>query len=343
MRYLFFIAYLFFVATTDAQSKENTQKTGHYIQTIAFYNVENLFDYEDDPRKRDDDYTPAGRNKWTDNIYRQKLNNIAYVISQIGKKETHKGPVIIGLAEIENQRVLYDLIDHPHLKNENYGVLHFESPDYRGIDTALLYQKQFFQPIESIKYKLILINRDTGGNYYTRDILLVSGVLGNENIYVLVNHWPSRRGGQKRSAPGRKKAALLHQHITDSILSSEPEAKIISMGDYNDGPKDKSLSIISTSPFYNPYLSLKQKGLGSLGYRDKWFLFDQIILTKKWKEKIGYFHYKTNIFNPSYLRTPLGKYKNYPYRSNFKNSKLKGYSDHFPVYILVAAKVESWE
>jgi len=236
---------------------------------------------------------------------------------------------------------LHDLVNHPHLKKENYGVVHFESPDYRGIDTALLYQKQFFHPIKQEKHKLILINRDTGRNYYTRDILLVNGILGNENIYVLVNHWPSRRGGQKRSAPGRKKAALLHQHITDSILNSDANAKIISMGDYNDEPNNKSLSIISTSPFYNPYLSLKKKGLGTSGYQDKWFLLDQIILTKKWREKIGYFHYQTNIFNPYYLRTPLGKYKNYPYRTDTKNLKVKGYSDHFPVYILVAEKVES--
>ncbi len=333
MRKILFLSFLAIFNIALSQEKV-------YLQTVAFYNVENLFHPDRDTLIRDEEYTPEGRKKWTDTIYTQKINNIASVIAEVGKKETLKSPVLVGVAEIENVKVLEALIHSDYLRKGQYEIVHFDSKDFRGIDVALLYQKNFFTLMHQKKYALRIVSRENGRYYPSRDILVVGGYLEGEPIFVLVNHWPSRRGGQKRSTPNRVKAAYLHKKITDSILRKYPEAKIISMGDYNDGPKNESLGVITKDPFFNPYLFMKEKGLGSLAYRDNWFLFDQIILSKPFKEQKGYFFYKSKIFNPNYLRTPSGKYKNYPYRTQVLGDALSGYSDHFPVYVILAKKVK---
>jgi len=318
------------------------------VQTIAFYNVENLFDSRNDPKTFDDDYTPEGRNHWTPTLVNQKINQIAQVLSGVGKRETKRPPLLIGLAEVENRTVLEQLVAHPKLRPYGYEIVHFDSPDFRGIDVGLLYRKEFFFLEDFKTYRLKLINPKTQHRSTTRDQLVVSGYWENEALTLLVNHWPSRRGGQKRSEASRLAAARLQQHIIDSLQRLEPKRTPLSMGDYNDNPNNKSIRYLMKENSYNPYFQplhnpmqkLFKKGIGSLAYRDKWFLFDQILLYQELLTKKGIFLLKTAVFNPPYLRNPNGKYKGYPFRNEIQGSQLKGYSDHFPVYVVLGKGIE---
>ena len=175
--------------------------------------------------------------------------------------------------------------------------------------------------------------------------LVVSGYLGEEELYFIVNHWPSRRGGAKRSAPSRMKAARLHQKISDSLFRLQNEVRVISMGDYNDNPTNKSMYYLTKQhqfhklKFDNQMTPLFKKGIGSLAYNDQWFLFDQILTSPDWGKDSTLSIVGVNVYSPSFLRNPEGKYKGYPYRVQIKGDQLKGYSDHFPVYLLLAKKL----
>jgi len=312
--------------------------------TIAFYNLENLFDTKNDPNTFDDDYTPEGRHHWTPNLLNQKIDNLAKVILEVGKKETYQPPFILGVAEIENRAVLEKLIAHPLLKPYQYEIVHFDSPDARGIDVALLYRPSLFTLENTKKYTLKLINPKTQNKRTTRDQLLVSGFIGAKEIALFVNHWPSRRGGQKRSESGRIKAAMLQQRIVDSVQKVQPNGKIIILGDFNDNPNNKSVKLLTKKsdyfplfqPLINPMENLFNKGIGSLAYRDRWFLFDQILISKNLKTTKGLRFIKAAVFNPYYLQNPEGRYKGYPFRNQINGDQLLGYSDHFPVYIILA-------
>jgi hypothetical protein len=190
--------------STTTKQKINTGKK-YLARTIAFYNLENLFDTIDDPKTRDEDFTPNGRDHWTSDKYNHKLHNLAKVIADIGKKETGTSPAVIGVAEVENRGVLEDLLKTPPLAGQQYGMIHFDSPDRRGIDVALLYKKAFFKPINFKKYPLLIYDDNTGRRIYTRDQLVVTGLLDGEKIHLIVDHWPSRRGGEARSRPKRIK------------------------------------------------------------------------------------------------------------------------------------------
>ncbi len=338
---------LFYVTFSFSQTEKE-----YKINTIAFYNLENLFDYDDDPITFDDDRTPEGKDHWTKEIYQAKLANMAKVISEIGQDVTGTSPALIGVSEIENRRVLEDLLNQSPLLNQDYGIVHFDSPDRRGIDVALLYQKKLFTPIASKAYELLLYDdNDKTKRIYTRDQLLVSGMLDGEKLNIIVNHWPSRSGGEEKSRPKRIKAAQLNKHIIDSLFSEDPYAKIITMGDLNDDPINPSVKdVLKTKnekkdlklkELYNPMEDMYKKGMGTLAYRDAWNLFDQIIISTELtiKDYSSYRFYKAGIFNKNYLTTPRGKYKGYPFRS-FVNGFTGGYSDHFPVYIyLIKEKV----
>ncbi len=332
--------YLLFISVTFGQNEKQ-----YKVNTVAFYNVENLFDYEDDPLIFDDDRTPEGKDHWTQEIYEAKLANMAKVISEIGEDVTGNSPALIGLSEIENRRVLEDLLNQEQLVNKDYGIVHFDSPDRRGIDVALLYQKKIFTPTNYKAYELVIFDdQDRSKRVYTRDQLLVSGMLDGEKISIIVNHWPSRSGGEERSRPKRIKAAELNKHIMDSLFSEDPYAKIITMGDLNDDPISPSVKEIlktkseredmKVKELYNPMEDMYKKGMGTLAYRDAWNLFDQIIMSTELTKKdySSYRFYKAGIFNKNYLATPRGQYKGYPFRS-FVNGFTGGYSDHFPVFI----------
>ena len=332
-----------------------SQNTKNYkIVTIAFYNVENLFDTKNDPITFDDDRTPEGKDHWTIAVYNKKVKNITEVIAQIGTDVTQSAPVIIGLAEIENRQTVEDLVNSTALREENYGIAHFNSPDRRGIDVALLYKRDIFKLIEASNHELILRDPENPKDrIYTRDQLLVSGKLDGDLIYVIVNHWPSRRGGEARSSWKREAAAALNKKIIDSLQAVTPDAKILTMGDLNDDPTNASVnkvlgakgdkSDVQKLGLYNPMSSIFKKGVGTLAYRDGWNLFDQIILSESFlhKDYTSYRFYKVGIFNKNFLKSPRGRYKGYPFRSFASGRFTGGYSDHFPVYVYLIREVDS--
>jgi len=322
------------------------EKKAYKVNTIAFYNLENLFDTENDPLTYDDDRTPDGKDHWTEEIYQDKLKNMAKVMAEIGAEVSGSAPTIIGVCETENRKVLEDLVNQETLVKQDYGIIQFDSPDRRGIDVALLYKKKLFTPTHyKAKELLIYDDNDKSKRVFTRDQLVVSGVLDGEKIHLIVNHWPSRSGGEKRSRSKRIKAAKLNRQIIDSIFSDDPYAKIITMGDLNDDPSNTSVkdhlnakrktSELGIKELYNPMEDLAKQGYGSLAYRDSWNLFDQIIISTELTKKdfSSYRFYQAGIYNKTYLVNAHGRYKGYPYRSFASGSYTGGYSDHFPVYI----------
>ncbi|WP_339845513.1 endonuclease/exonuclease/phosphatase family protein [uncultured Dokdonia sp.] len=337
---------LFFYAFAKAQ-----QTNKYRAHTIAFYNVENLFDTINDPITYDDDRTPEGKDHWTETIYQDKVSNIARVIADIGADFTKNSPALIGLAEIENRKTVEALANDPQLLPKDYGIVHYDSPDRRGIDVALLYQKRLFKPLSTSKHELLIYEIDNPSKRkFTRDQLLVSGLLDGDMIHIIVNHWPSRSGGEAKSRKKRMDAASLTKKITDSLQSNDPYAKIIIMGDLNDDPTNASVKkVLKTQhkikkvrdkELYNPMESMFKKGIGTLAYRDGWNLFDQIIISAPLLDKDynSLKFYKAGIYNKNYLSNPKGRYKGYPYRSFANRGYTGGYSDHFPVYIYVIKK-----
>ncbi len=342
---------ILFTCSIKSYSQE---KKKFLIHTIAFYNLENLFDTINDPKKLDEkspimEVSKKERNK----IYQKKIANMAKVISEIGvnKKYCSNAPTLIGLCEIENENVLKDLINDKQLQEKQYDYIHFNSPDIRGIDVALLYRKQIFKPIDFKKHELKLYNTENSKRIYTRDQLVVSGILNKEKIHFVVNHWPSRRGGETKSKPRRIKAAKLTRKIIDSIQYINPYAKIIVMGDFNDNPFDISIKkILNAKPdkksvdrteLFNPMMKMFKQGMGTLAYRDELSLFDQILFSKPLLDKnySSFKIFKTGIFNPLYITINKGKYKGYPYRSFNGSNWVNGYSDHFPVYAYLIKKL----
>ncbi len=328
------------------------QKKTFKIHTVGFYNLENLFDTINDPLKFDE-YSPIMELKANRaEAYKQKVKNMARVISEIGKDLTKNSPAIMGVCEVENRSVLNDLINDSSLIEKDYGIVHFDSPDARGIDVALLYQKQIFTPINSTTYELKIYDDQDQERITTRDQLVVSGELEGDLIHIIVNHWPSRRGGEMRSRSKRVAAAKLNKHIIDSLQSKDPYSKIVLMGDLNDNPNDKSLKEVLKTEYkrkkvdfkglFNPFENFYRDGLGTTAYRDIWSLFDQIIVSKPFLDKdyTSFKFYKAGIFNQNYLITSNGKYKGYPFRSWSSGVFSNGYSDHFPVYTYLIKQVD---
>ena len=329
-----------------------SQQKKYQIRTVAFYNVENLFDTINDPNKNDE-ASPIMEFKGNrSKIYWAKIENMGKVISKIGLDEAKTSPAIIGISEVENREVLEDLINSSFLKDLNYGIIHYNSPDERSIDVALLYQKKYFKPLSHKSYELKLF-RSNGERDYTRDQLLVSGYLDDELIHVIVNHWPSRSGGEARSRSKREAAAALNSEIIKEIQGKYQNAKIFTMGDLNDDPTNSSLkkvlkakgekSQVKEGDIYNPMEDMYRGGLNTLGYRDNINLFDQILITSpllaKDKNYKDYKMFKANIYNPRYLTNKKGRYKGYPFRSWDFGGFTGGYSDHYPVYLYVLKEI----
>jgi len=347
INYLIVVFLFFAFVNANAQEKRKFK-----VHTVAFYNVENLFDTINNPNKFDEASPIMELNFNRGDIYKKKVQNMARVISEIGADVSKNAPVIIGLSEVENREVVEDLANDPALVTKDYGIVHFESPDARGIDVALMYQKEFFTPIDTSSHELKIYDDNTRKRVYTRDQLLVSGKLEGEMIHVIVSHWPSRSGGEARSRPKRIAAAKLNKRIIDSLQANDPYAKIFSMGDLNDDPTNSSLKDILKAErdkedvklkgIYNPMEDFFRKGLGSNAYRDAWSLFDQILITKPLLEKdySSFRFYKAGIFNKQYLTNKKGRYKGYPFRSFADGGFTNGFSDHFPVYIHIIKEVK---
>ncbi len=304
--------------------------------SIAFYNLENLFDTLNDPNILDDAFTPKGELGWNASRYSEKLDKLSRVIAKIGKAETRSAPAIVGVAEVENKKVLRDLVTAEALAALNYEYVHHNSPDERGIDTALLYRKDVFKVLESRSYSLYISNVE-GLRDFTRDILYVHGRLEGIELFILVNHWPSRGEGVELSNPKRIAAAKRNREIIAEIQAQNPEARIIIMGDFNDDPQSEAVRnhLVSTD-FYNPMIFLLTRYAGSLTHRGDWYLFDQIILSPNWmKAYENPLEYeKSAIYNPEILREPEGRFKGNPLRTYAGDNYLGGASDHFPVYVV---------
>ena len=275
------------------------QTTNPYIHTIAFYNTENLFDYEDDQLVNDNDFLKVSAKNWNKDRYDNKIYKTGLVISRIGFEELQKPPTLIGLAEVENDSVLTDLVQSPNLKNYGYGFVRYDSPDERGIDVALLYNKASFT-LEHSENIALHVESELGVKDYTRDILKVSGYLNGEKIHVLINHWPSRHAGSDTTGYKRMFAAQKVSEIIDQILTMESDAKIIVMGDFNDNPKNDSIQFLKNQQkLYNPMETLLSYTRGSANHNFKWILFDQILMTPNLlkPQKEGFKFYKADIFD----------------------------------------------
>ncbi len=329
------------------------EKGAYQLETIAFYNLENFFDTIDDPNTFDDDRTPNGKDHWDQEKFHSKLEHITKVLSEIGSESNSNLPAVIGVCEVENRLVLDSIINSSMLSNQHFGIIHYDSPDERGVDVALLYRKAVFRPLNSRAHKLLIYEADQPGKRdYTRDQLVVTGLLDGEEISFIVNHWPSRGGGELKSSYKREKAAVLNKRIIDSIKQENPDAKIISMGDFNDDPTNKSFKKIlqtkssaenlSEDALYNPMKKMLKNGKGSLAYRDSWNVFDQFFMTANLirKNEEGFQFYKASIFTAPYLITQNGQFRGYPFRTYGYSGYEGGYSDHFPVYLYLIRKKE---
>lgn len=309
----------------------------HNMQTVAFYNLENLFDLVDDQHSNDNDFLPTSKKKWTPKRYDNKLRKLGFAISNIGRRETGKHPAIVGLAEVENAKVIQDLIASKHLEDCNYGYIHYDSLDERGIDVALIYDTAAFEVLHSETFTIQLTD-DDGSPDYTRDILLVSGLLDGEKIHVIVNHWSSRREGEKETEPKRMASSDKVGEIISSLRLEKEEAKIIVIGDFNDDPHSNSIKcLVESSNLFNPMETLKSFNRGTSKHNWQWNLFDQILIsTNFFKTSDRLFEYSSaNIFDEDFLKLFNGKYKGAPFRTYVGKKYKGGYSDHFPVYIIL--------
>ena len=296
-----------------------------------------------------DDFTENSSKNWTPAKFNQKLGNLAKVISELGRKYTNDNPAIVGLIEVENREVIEELLKQPLLAKSNYGIVHYNSYDARGIDVAIIYQKSRFKLTQYYKREIKIFG-DEGRRSYTRDVVVVKGYLDGEHVAFFMNHWPSRSGGEARSLPRRIVAATTLKDEMDKARAEDPEIKMFAMGDFNDDPVSPSLKkylgavgdpseLSDKAPYYNLMTKLYKAGVASLAYRDAPNLFDQIIVSKNLysPEKLTktYSVYRTEIFAPSYMINTQGQWKGYPLRSWDGDNYTGGFSDHFPAFTVI--------
>ena len=307
------------------------------LYSVAFYNMENLFDTIHDEGKNDYEYLPNGTNQWNTMKYKAKLKNMSEILSMLSTDKLPMGPAIIGVSEIENYRVLEDILKQPALADRGYRYVHYEGEDQRGVDCAFFYNPKLFELTNSKLVPYVYIN-DTV--HKTRGFLIASGNIAGEKMHFIVNHWPSRAA----ASPARERAGEQVRAIKDSLLREDSAAKIVIMGDMNDDPMDESMKVLGArkypkqvkkGEFYNPWWeTLEDKGVGTLLYRGKWNLFDQIVISKpllKAKKGLRYDH--NEVFIRDYLIQQDGKYKGSPLRTHGGRTWLNGYSDHLPTII----------
>jgi predicted extracellular nuclease len=310
---------------------------------LMFYNCENFFDVYNDSLKNDDDFTPDGQQHWNENRYYDKQSHVCKVITAIGGWNP---PELVGLCEIENRKVLNDLIYNSNLYRFEYKLIHKESPDPRGIDVALLYQPKKFKPF---KTQFIGVKFPGEDNMRTRDVLFVSGTTyDKDTLHIFVNHWPSRWGGQMETEENRMFVATIVKSKVDSIINQNSHAAIVIMGDLNDYYDNKSLTqVLQIQSGFDQIDPLKlydfasylqnTKGLGSHKYEGHWGILDQIIVSGgllNGENQLQTDKDDVHIFNPSFLLEQDETYLGYkPFRTYAGFKYLGGFGDHLPVFI----------
>lgn len=338
----------------DAPQAQSAPKQ-YYVAGMAFYNLENLFDTINANGKYDLEYSPEGAKGWDSKRYWNKIGNMARAIVAMRTPETPLGPALIGIAEVENRSVVQDLVKAiddtliaQGLDTWNLEIVHHDSPDPRGIDVAMLYNPLMFTLDNVVNHRLTLPD-DPG--FRTRDMMAVSGSIFGDPVSVIVNHWPSRLGGEKESSPLREAAGRLARSVADSIWSVDPNRGIVLMGDMNDDPQNRSCSEAlgakrdrektETHDLFNPFWWFLDNGVGTLCYQGKWNLFDQIIVSGNLCKGLpgGLQYWKATVHNHPFLRTATGKYRNYPHRTFSGPNYLNGYSDHFPTEIFLVKEI----
>ncbi|MCG8697037.1 MAG: endonuclease [Bacteroidales bacterium] len=309
---------------------------------VMFYNVENLFDTVDNTGVMDEEYTPGSNKRWNSYKYYKKLQAIFKVIAFAGETSP---PEVIGLVEIENKKVLEDLISITPLERYNYGIIHYNSPDRRGIDVALLYRKDVMQYVYS---KALPVIDESNSEFYTRDILYAALANKKDTFNFYVNHWPSRRGGMERSESKRMLASSVLRNHVDSILSSNANAHIIIGGDFNDEPFNNSIKKglgaeslandeLESYKLYNLTENLQNDcKCGTYRYKGKWNMLDQLIVSGNLLDDNGVATCTTcvTIARNLFIQVEDSRYGGYqPYRTYLGPRYQGGFSDHFPVIV----------
>ena len=316
---------------------------------VMFYNFENLFDTINDPEILDEEFTPDGPKKWNSVKYNKKIGNLERVLFDIAALDKNY-PAVIGVSEVGNRSVLEDVIATPKLAPANYRIVHYDSPDARGVDVAFFYRPDVFELEGSAP---IPFTMEGLPNFKTRDIVTMWGTIEGEPFYFMVAHWPSRLGGKEASAPKRERAAEIMRRAADSVLRLDPATKVVMMGDFNDDATDDSITEVlgakgdirklEPGDYYNPFINVLKAGYGTLAYQDAWNLFDNIVVSEnlvagdglKIRKASPKARFYGNIFSRPYMIQQEGQYKGYPLRTFVGNNFQGGYSDHFPVYIYI--------
>ncbi len=330
---------LFFVIIMVGTYQGHSQMSGSKRVAAAFYNCENFFDITDNPARDDDEFTPNGKYHYTQKIYEQKLHNIASVLQGMD-------PAVVGMAEVENNVVLDALTKQQAIAGRRYRYVWYDGPDPRGINVALLYNPLLFRVLNS---EPIHVNISaTGGKSVTRDVLHVRGVLAGDTVDILVNHWPSRRGGEDESGPKRAIAAKVNKDAVSKILGRDRNAKVIIMGDLNDNPDDNSVANVlgarsdaanlSLTALYNPFAALHKSGQGTEVYKHQWNLFDQVIISGSLLHGRNLSYQVAEIYKPDFLKDTYKGHEGEPHRSFIGTKWINGYSDHFPVVVYFTHK-----
>lgn len=334
------------------------QKQQKYV--IGFYNLENLFDIYHEEGKNDYEFLPDGKNQWTQAKYDKKQANMAHVIRAM-KEDNKVYHTILGVSEIENRLVLEDLVSQPEIADANYQIVHYDGPDKRGVDVALLYRPSQFTLLasESIPFTFLPSAIDFSewteeemNNFKTRDVLMVRGLIEDQMFAFFVTHLPSRIGGKGQDLRPRGAEIIYNRAI--ELEKEFPGIKIVVMGDMNDNPTDPSMTTymhgkekideVAEGDFFSPFIKMLADGYGSLAYQGTWNIYDIILVNKHLAtpsdgsfsiQKINRKGYYARIFHKPFMTNQSGQYKDTPFRTFSNGSFIGGYSDHYPTYIVI--------
>ena len=353
--------FLFALALTLVLSLPlGAQKSKSYV--IGFYNLENLFDTYHDEGKNDYQYLPDGSNAWTEVKYAKKLHNMAHVIAEMAK-DNGRFHTVLGVSEVENRHVLEDLVVEPEIRDANFQIIHYDGPDRRGVDCALLYRPEQMQVVssesipfdfnsENIKFEM---DKEAQDNFRTRDILIVHGIIDGEHFAFYVCHLPSRIGGKGQDLRARG-GEIAYEHAR-KMEEQFPGIKIVVMGDMNDNPTDDSMAVylhgkekideVGPEDFFSPFLSMLKAGYGTLAYQGEWNIYDCIltnynlthapkgtlVIQPMIKKKKAVFYGR--VFQKPFMTNQSGPYAGTPFRTFSGGQFIGGYSDHYPTYIII--------